>query len=191
MALGLVAVVAWAAVGFVTLSLTSGDVAQASGGWSTGGTTVPIRAYADSGSFVPSDVDCSRWPAPTGTVSTLKASGTTVIGTHDGDTLVGSETWDACFYNQADNSVEAFGETQFTGTLQGCGGGQPGTIKIGFHNKISAPDSSGARAAVGLKTLEAPGTGGFAAVEWGSFATYTTIRDFAFTDGLGVGLASC
>ena len=173
----------------IVASLATTSVADAS--TSRGGTTVLIRAYADSGRFVPSDVDCSRWPAPTGTVSTLEASGTNLIGTHDGDTLVGKETWEGCFYNQADNSVEAFGEAQFTGTLQGCGDDQPGTTKIGFHNKISAPDSSGARVSVGMHTLEAPGTGGFAPVERGSYATVTTIRDFAFTDGLGVGLASC
>jgi hypothetical protein len=44
---------------------------------------------------------------------------------------------------------------------------------------------------VGAHTLEPPGTGGFAAVTAGTFKTVSTIRNFAFTDGLGVGTARC
>lgn len=148
---------------------------------------VKIITHANAESLTVTDLDCA--PPPPGS-TLVEATGTSVLGVREGDTFVGRDVWNSCFYLHPDETTTSYGEATFTGEIKGCG---IGTIELRLASSITAPDPvTGDRTLTGTAVfVPGSGTGGLRTVLGGFRETSIIEPDNTFTDGLGEGIAKC
>jgi hypothetical protein len=182
-----------------TGAIAAAAAVAAAGGALVLGVGVPAPATTDSGmrkvtwtthghatSDGASDRDC---PAMPDTIAVAR-QGITAFGDEPGDTLVGTYTWEGCFYAKPDGTISASGEAVFAGTVAGCG---TGTLRATFTGTISAPEPlTGVRRSHDLGSIVPhSGTGDLHDVSRGHYETSGTVRPDRSVSGPASGRLTC